>query len=163
MSRVYFGVGSNVGDRLENIREAIRRLSARMKILRESSVYETSPLEITDQPDFLNAVLEAETDLSWAETLSVIKKIEADMGREKTIRFGPRNIDIDILFYDDVVMDTPGLTIPHPRMHTRAFVLEPLSEIVPEYVHPLLKKTVAQIYSGLHDETQRISRLDAAI
>ena len=150
MAIVYIGIGSNLGGRRENCREALRQLGLRgVKVVKQSSMVETEPWGVADQPRFINMAIEAETDLSPEQLFTVLKGIEGKMGREETVRWGPRLIDLDILFYDDLVIDAAELKIPHPRLHERQFVLGPLSEIAPGKVHPKLKKTVLQLCSDL--------------
>ncbi len=151
MERIFLGLGSNLGERIANIKRAFTLLGAvsGLRLVRASSLIETAPVGYTDQPDFINAVVEIETSMEPGILLSAIQGIEKQMGREKTIRFGPRIIDIDILLFGDRVIDGPGLTIPHPRMHERAFVLGPLSEIAPEVMHPVLKQRIADILARL--------------
>jgi 2-amino-4-hydroxy-6-hydroxymethyldihydropteridine diphosphokinase len=117
-----------------------------------SRLYETGPAYVLNQPVFLNIVVEGETELSPGDLLVYLKQLEKKMGREKTLRYGPRKIDLDIVFYDDLVLDIPGLTIPHPRMHERGFVLRPLADIAPAIVHPILKRSVAELLAGLLDD-----------
>ncbi len=151
MERVFLGLGSNVGDRSANIARA-KRLIGRVtgvRIVRVSPQIETKPVGYEDQPDFINAVVEIETALHPHDLLSAVKRIEREMGREETFRFGPRSIDIDILLYGDRVVDEPDLTIPHPRMHERLFVLEPLARIAPEVVHPVIRRRVVEIRDDL--------------
>lgn len=136
MPKAYLGLGSNLGDREDYLRRAIEALDGTpgIRVSRESSFVETEPVGITAQPKFLNAVIEIETGLEPRELLSVVKETEARLGRRQTFRWGPREIDIDILLYDEIQVDEPGLQIPHPRMHEREFVLGPLREIAPEKV-----------------------------
>ena len=138
MATVFLGLGTNLGDRAENIREALDLLSGYedIRLIRESFLYETVPIGYTDQPDFLNAVAEIQTDLPPAELLDITLGIEKEIGRARNLRWGPRVIDIDILIYDHVTVDTPELIIPHPRMMERAFVLVPLAEIAPDLELP---------------------------
>lgn len=145
MTIAYLGLGTNLGDRLMNLGQAIQSLSAVVTVLRSSRVYETLPVGFADQPKFLNQVAEIETELTPQDLLETVKHIELQMGRQKTFRDGPRLIDIDILFYGDRVIDLPNLTIPHPRLSTRAFVLAPLAELAPSLKHPVLGKTVVKM------------------
>ena len=138
MPLAYLGLGSNLGDRRANIERALELLGEEptIKVIRVSSFYETEPVGYTDQPDFINAVACVETELPPRELLRAIMSVETKMGRVRTIRWGPRVIDIDILMYDDQQVDEEGLQIPHPRMMERKFVLEPLAEIAPDLVLP---------------------------
>ena len=151
MSTVYIGIGSNLGDRLGYIREAIAKMgqSQEIEIRRASSVYETEPVGHKEQPRFLNMVLELKTSFEPSNLLEHLLRIEDQMGRKRDQAWGPRNIDLDILFYDDVVINSDRLTLPHPRMHQRRFVLVPLAEIAPKVVLPSLKKTVERLLKEL--------------
>jgi len=141
---IYLGLGSNLGNRRDNLDKALNLLSNRLQMGKISSIYETEPIGNVNQPRFLNLVCQAYTDLLPAELLKMAKGIESKLGRKPNTSNAPRPIDIDILFYDDQVIKTPELTIPHPRLTEREFVLIPLAEIVPELVHPVSGKTIKQ-------------------
>lgn len=147
----YLSLGSNLGDRAANLRSALARLDAAGRILAVSALYETQPLEIVDQPWFLNCVAAIETEKTPRELLELALQVEAAMGRVRVHNKGPRNIDIDILLFGDRVVEEPGLKIPHPAMHLRRFVLEPLVEIAPEVRHPVLGKTMRELLAELAD------------
>jgi len=147
---VYLGLGSNVGDREAELRSAVRRLTSRdLRVTRVSSVYETEPMYKQDQPAFLNAVVEAETELYPMRLLLRVANLELDMGRRREAANGPRNIDIDVLLLESSIVDMPALQIPHPRLHERRFVLEPLAELAPGLKHPKLGKTVTELLALL--------------
>jgi 2-amino-4-hydroxy-6-hydroxymethyldihydropteridine diphosphokinase len=148
---VYLSLGSNLGDREQNLRAAIARLRG---VLAVSSFYETEPVEFTEQPWFLNCAVAVRTELTLEQFLAKIQQIEHEMGRRRIQPKGPRNIDIDILLFGDSIINTPELDVPHPAMHQRRFVLEPLNEIAPEARHPVLKKTVRELLQALPAEEQ---------
>ncbi len=146
---VYLGLGSNMGNRQENLEKALDFLSQRLRVARVSSMYDTEPLGNTDQPRFLNLACRVNTVLEPAALLALAKGIESKMGRAFGKANGPRPIDIDILIYGDRIMDTPDLVIPHPRMTERAFVLVPLAEIAPDLRNPANGKTVREMLAGI--------------
>ena len=148
-AQVYLSLGSNVGDREAQLRHAEARLSAAGRFVKASSFYETEPVEFTDQPWFLNCAVELETAKTPRELMAIILRIEEEMGRRRVQKKGPRLIDIDILLFDNEVVSFPDLTIPHPAMHERRFVLEPLAEIAPEVLHPVFKKTIRELLAAL--------------
>ena len=149
----YLSLGSNLGDREANLREAIRRLGELGTVTKVSSFYETEPVEFTEQPWFVNCAVELDINLSARELLSEMLAIEHAMGRERIQPKGPRLIDLDILLYGDAEFHEHGMTIPHPAMHQRRFVLEPLAEIAPEAWHPVRHKTVSHMLAELPEES----------
>jgi 2-amino-4-hydroxy-6-hydroxymethyldihydropteridine diphosphokinase len=146
LKRVYLSLGSNIGDREGNLRKAVERLAAQeVRVLHTSRIYETEPVDYKDQAWFLNQVVEAETALFPMQLLTRIGRVERELGRTRTVRNGPRTIDIDILFYGLVTVETARLEIPHPRIAQRRFVLAPLAELVPDLRHPVTHRSVRQM------------------
>jgi 2-amino-4-hydroxy-6-hydroxymethyldihydropteridine diphosphokinase len=146
---VYLALGSNMGNRLANLKAAINNLTPQMAVKNKSSVYETPPWGFTEQAPFLNQVVMVNTYLEPKALLSHLKRLEVALGRVPGFKNGPRLIDIDILFFDDLVMDTAPLTIPHPRLHERAFILVPLAELAPDLVHPVLGKPIHKLLDDM--------------
>jgi len=150
MTTAYIGIGSNLGNRKENCEIAIKHLKDRgINILTVSPAIETEPWGVEEQPKFINMAIEVETDLSPEGLLILLKKLEEIMGRTQTVRWGPRLIDLDILFYNDLVMKSAELEIPHPRIQHRDFVLRPLAEIAPDLLHPVFKKSIQEMLDAL--------------
>ena len=156
MKTVYIALGSNLGDRVENLLLARERIvSPHVRLARASSIYETAPREVLDQPWFLNQVVAAETTLFPRQLLARLLRIEQEMGRRRTIDKGPRIIDLDILLFGDVVIHAAGLEIPHPRMAERRFVLEPLAELAPQLRPPRSRDTVREMLAHVMDQPVR--------
>jgi len=153
MNTVYFLLGSNIGNSEEQLHLAIVAIENEIgKVIHTSSVYQTAAWGKKDQPDFLNQVIIVETDLSAEKNLSVILAIEEKMGRVRTEKNAPRIIDIDILFFNDDIINQKDLIVPHPEIQNRRFVLVPLYELSPDYIHPIFNKTIYQLLSECHDE-----------
>lgn len=151
MKSVIIGIGSNLGERTLNCKKALEGISGFSNIARVSSFYETEPVGMEDQPSFINCVVEVETELSPHGLLDSLKAVENNLGRERKEKWGPRTIDLDIIFYGNEIINDPDLKIPHPEAHVRRFVLEPLAEIAPEHIDPVLKLSVTELLSRLHD------------
>jgi dihydroneopterin aldolase/2-amino-4-hydroxy-6-hydroxymethyldihydropteridine diphosphokinase len=160
MATTYLCLGSNLGDRKSNIKRALEEIGkSGINIVRKSSLYETEPTGIKAQPLFFNLCAEAETALAPRALLAAVKSVEASLGRQKTMKWGPRIIDIDILFYDNIILKDEGLVIPHPEIENRKFVLVPMSEIAADFVHPALKITIKEL-SGKKDFAEKVKRLE---
>lgn len=156
MPIVYIGIGSNLGNREKNCAHAIELLKKKGVIVnKSSSLYKTEPWGIKDQPEFINMAIEIETDLKPYELLAVLKKVEAEIGRKKSYKWGPRPIDLDILLFSNIIIDEDNLKIPHPLMHEREFVLRPLQEIAPDLIHPLFRMKVSELLRQLCGKSQK--------
>jgi 2-amino-4-hydroxy-6-hydroxymethyldihydropteridine diphosphokinase len=169
---VYLSLGSNLGDRLANLRAAVEKLRAYGDVIAISPVYETEPVEFTRQPDFLNCAVAFETEKMPRQLMSAILEIERSLGRKRRARTadagdasakGPRTIDLDILLFGGSVIETAGLIVPHPSMQQRRFVLEPLAEIAPDARHPALKKTIRELRDALPPGGPKVRRVDQEI
>jgi len=145
---VYLALGSNLGNRAANLKEAIVSLPPQLDVKAKSKIYETPPWGHTDQENFYNKVLKAQTYVEPEPLLKHLKRLEVALGRKPSFQYGPRSIDMDILFYDDLVLNTAALTIPHPHVHERGFVLLPMMDIAPDYVHPVKQRSVRELLAG---------------
>ena len=153
MPEIFLLLGSNLGDRFEYLREASRLINTKIgEITSISSYYETSAWGLTDQPDFINQAIRLSSFMPAVKLLEVTKSIEQDLERERVVRWGPRTIDIDILFYGSEILNLSELTIPHKLLHERRFVLMPVHEIAPDLIHPVLNKTIDQLLSEVADD-----------
>lgn len=161
MPTAYISLGSNLGDRIQNIRDAIEKLRAHGDVTKSSSLYETAPVEFTAQPHFINAVVELETNESPQQLLQSLLATEKSMGRDRATSppKGPRLIDLDIILFGDQVIRGDRLTIPHPAMHERRFVLEPLAEIAPDAMHPVFMRSIRDLLAQLPANTGDSKRL----
>ncbi len=155
MATVYIGIGSNLGNRRENCLHAIELLQKKgIIVTKRSSLYETEPWGLKDQPRFLNMALEIETGLEPAALLRILKGVERELGREKSLKWAPRIIDLDILLFDNIILNEDNLKIPHPLMHKRDFVLRPLCEIAPNITHPVLRMSIGELRQQLCKESR---------
>lgn len=161
----YIGLGSNLGDREENLRRALEMMDGLpgTRVLRVSSLYRTEPVGVTDQPEFLNLAVELETELEPKALLISLQKIEDDLGRVRQVRWGSRTIDLDIIYYGDRIVEEPKLEVPHPRANQRAFVLEPLAEIAPDLVDPVTGRSVKEMLEELDRKGQRVEKAGSIV
>jgi 2-amino-4-hydroxy-6-hydroxymethyldihydropteridine diphosphokinase len=153
MAVAYIGLGSNLGDRMATLRTAVRRLESLGRVTRVSRLYETEPVGYLEQPRFLNAVVVLDTALAPVDLLHGLLGIERDLGRVRSFPNAPRTLDLDLLMVDNVILDIPEMTLPHPRLHERAFVLVPLAEVAPDLVHPGSGKTLPELLNSLPDQS----------
>jgi 2-amino-4-hydroxy-6-hydroxymethyldihydropteridine diphosphokinase len=154
MPTVYLGIGSNLGNRQNNCEKSLSLLEEKgITIIKRSSMIETEPWGVQDQPKFINLVVEIQTELEPGELFCTLKEIEVAIGRTETVRWGPRIVDLDILFYNDAIINSSELIIPHPGIQDRIFVLKPLSEIAPDKMHPVLKKSVRELFQEREKES----------
>lgn len=152
MHKVFLGLGANVGNKKKNIIDAISLLKEKIKNIQVAPIYETKPWGYKNQDNFLNTALKGNTSLSPSELFKFVKETETRIGRIKRFKWGPREIDIDILFYDKLIYKDEKLEIPHPRLHERDFVLKPLMNLEPNFIHPIMKKTMSELYLKLPKE-----------
>lgn len=162
MPEVYLSIGSNLGNREVNLQKAFNLLqgSPGLSNFRVSKIYQTSPVGFLDQGLFLNMVVCAATNLMPGDVLGLCQDIERQMRRVKTVKFGPRNIDLDLLFYDNRVINEDELTVPHPRAHVRKFVLKPMCDLAPDFVHPKLQQSMQTLLAELDDDTQQVEEFE---
>jgi 2-amino-4-hydroxy-6-hydroxymethyldihydropteridine diphosphokinase len=161
MPQIYLALGSNMGDRLASLKKAVEKISLIAKINAKSSVYETAAAYVTDQPTFLNAAVGATTELAPHDLLTAVKLIETEVGRRPTYLYGPRVVDVDILFYGDEQIETPDLIIPHALLRERSFVLRPLLDIAADFVDPVTGKTVRELFELLPPNNDFAATADA--
>ena len=159
MTTAYLSLGSNLGNRVANLRACIKQLAALGRVTKTSSFYETQPVELANQPWFVNCVVELTTEATAHQLLAGIQEIEADLGRSRTVPKGPRTIDIDIVLFGSLVTSESSLQIPHPAMHTRRFVLVPLVEIASDVIHSILLKTARELLLALGEDEAAVKRL----
>lgn len=157
MGKAYICIGSNIGDRIDKCINAIREISNSSRISATSSFYITAPVGKEDQAEFINCVLMIDTTLKPLDLLEFLQTVEKKLGKKITERWGPRTIDLDILFYDGLVIQNESLNIPHPRVHTRKFVLVPMCEIDPDFIHPVLQKSMFELLNVLDDDKSVIN------
>lgn len=158
MREIFIGLGTNLGDKKNNLEQAITLMKQKCKILKQSKLYETEPVGYKDQDWFLNCVVEIETELDPLELFDFLQSIEKEMKRIKTVKDGPRVIDLDILFYEDQVINHENLIIPHPRLHERLFVLIPMSDINPNFNHPTFGETIKELRDECNDQKIKTSQ-----
>lgn len=154
MNKAFIGLGSNLGEKVENCNDALEYISAFCEVTSMSSLYESEPAGYTEQPKFINAVIKIDTELSPHNLLNSLKLIEKKMGRERTFRWGPRIIDLDILFYNDLIIESENLVIPHEELQKRRFVLEPILEIESDLIHPKYRISVRELLNNLQDSSE---------
>lgn len=158
MPVAFIAIGSNMGKRIENCIRAVRAISDFARIMSLSSIYETEPVDNEDQPDFINCVVKIETLLSPFDLLTFLQAVETAIGNRRIEKQGPRVIDLDIIFYADLLIETDDLIIPHPRAHLRRFVLEPLCEVASDFIHPSLEISICELLNNLRD-TKRVIKI----
>jgi len=166
MNTAYISIGSNMGEKLENCLKGLAALGEidRIAIEDRSEFYLTEPMEYTEQPWFVNAAARINTTLDPFDLLKILKSLESELGRiDSSLRYGPRVLDFDIIFYNDIIIETPGLIIPHPRMHNREFVLRPICDLAPGMMHPVLKKSPRQLLDQLAAENQKCIRMESMV